>query len=72
MSEQPVQEQKAHKHAKEGKANRKFLRDKAHCEAYAAGHRREHNKAERLEKYLAKHPNDQCALEAFHRVAAYA
>ena len=54
--------------AKGGKKNRKVGRKKIWCQSYRARHQREHNKAIRLKKHIAKWPADACATEALKRV----
>lgn len=50
--------------AKSSKHNRKYGRQKIRCQAYAARHQRERNKARRLVKHIAGQPNDKCAAAA--------
>ena len=54
--------------AKGSKKNRKVGRSKIACQAYSNSNRREHNKARRLKKHMAKWPNDKCATAALARV----
>jgi hypothetical protein len=49
---------------KKGKKNRCHGRNKSFCTRYRNSHQRERNKARRLGKHLARHPNDRCALAA--------
>jgi hypothetical protein len=57
----------ATKKAKKTKKQRKYGRNAASCQAYAASNRRERNKAVRLKKHLAQFPGDKVAVAAKDR-----
>lgn len=54
--------------SKKGKKNRKHGRNKDYCKAYFVSGRREKNKAKKLAKHIARHPNDPCANRALEKV----
>lgn len=49
---------------KKGRKNRKHGRNSVFCKVYKLSHRRERNKAKRLNKHLSRHPGDRCAVQA--------
>ena len=57
-------------HISKGKKNRKKGRNLQDCQAYKVSHQREKNKIARLERVLAKNPNDKNAIEAIARCRA--
>lgn len=56
------------KKAKGGKKNRKVGRNKLYILKYRAEHRYEKNKARKMRRHLAKHPNDGCASQCLVRI----
>lgn len=50
--------------AKKTKKQRKYGRNVKYCQYYAITHKRERNKLRRLNKHLAKFPDDNCARKA--------
>ena len=53
---------------KEGKKQRKYGRNKLWCTAYFNRGQRTKNKRKKLNKHIAKHPNDAIALVALKNI----
>jgi hypothetical protein len=53
---------------KEGKKQRKYGRNKLWCTAYFNRGQRAKNKRKKLNKHIAKHPNDAIALVALKNI----